>query len=70
MRLNELKAEIARNELTIEKFADKVGIDRTTMWRRFKNAGDFTLAEISRIAKELNLTGTRVLEIFFAEEVA
>jgi len=70
MKLNELKAEIVRNGMTIEEFADKVGIERTTLWRRFNNSGNFTLTEITKIADVLNLTKQRIIEIFFSEEVA
>jgi transcriptional regulator with XRE-family HTH domain len=68
MKLNELKAEIVRNGMTIEEFADKVGIERTTLWRRFNNSGNFTLTEITKIADVLNLTKQRIIEIFFSEE--
>lgn len=70
MKINELKAEIVRNGLTIEEFADKAGITRTTLWRRFGDADEFTLAEIKSAAKVLNLNGERVLDIFFADKVS
>ena len=70
LKLNELKAEIVRNEMTIEEFADATNIDRTTMWRRFKDTNTFTFAEINRMIKVLNLSKTRIIEIFFTNEVA
>lgn len=70
MKLNELKAEIVRNGMTIEEFADRAGIERTTLWRRFNNTNCFTLEEITNIAKLLNVSGERIIEIFFANEVA
>ena len=70
MKINELKAEIVRNGMTIEEFADKAGIKRTTLLRRFNNSGNFTLTEITKIADVLNLTKQRIIEIFFSEEVA
>lgn len=70
MKLNELKAEIVRNEMTIEEFADNVGIERTTLWRRFSNPNTFTLEEITRMSKLLNVKGSRILEIFFSEVVS
>lgn len=70
MKLNELKAEIVRNGMTIEEFADNVGIERTTLWRRFNNADTFSLGEIRTMANVLKIKGTRILEIFFADEVA
>jgi len=70
MKINELKAEIVRNELTLEDFANKVGMPKTTLWRRFNNPDSFTLSEITRISKGLNLNSQRIVEIFFNEKVA
>ena len=70
MELNELKAEIVRNGMTIEEFSDKTKITRTTMWRRFNNVEEFTLAEINNIANALNLNRTRIMEIFFSIKVS
>jgi len=65
MKPNELKAEIVRNGLAIETFADEVGIGRTTLWRRFKHPDEFTLGEILRMVDVLNLPKDRITEIFF-----
>ncbi len=70
LKLNELKAEIARNELTIEDLADKINISRTTLWRRLNNPSEFTLAEICKIKAILKLSGERIIDIFFTDEVA
>ena len=70
MKINELKAEIVRNGLTIESFAEKAGITRTTMWRRFNNPNELTLGEITAMADVLNLKGDRVIDIFFNDKVS
>ena len=70
MKISELKAEIVRNEMNLEDFADKVGIPRTTLWRRFSEPDSFTLGEITRMAKLLNLSAHRATEIFFANYVS
>lgn len=70
MNVNELKAEIVRNGLTIEEFADSIGIGRTTLWRKFKNPDIFTLGEIDRMSSELNIDGVRLMEIFFTDKVS
>lgn len=66
MKINELKAEIVRNGMTTEVFADKAGIGRTTLWRRFESPESFTLGEINKIAKVLNLDGKKIETIFFS----
>jgi len=70
LRLNELKAEIVRNDLTVEEFADVVNIPRTTIWRRFKNPNSFTLSEIRAIISTLKLDGKKINDIFFADLVS
>lgn len=70
MNINEFKAEIVRNGLTIEEFADKANFKRTTLWRRLSRPDEFTLAEIILSAKALNLNNNRISEIFFADKVS
>ena len=70
MKLNELKAEIVRNGLTIEQLADEMGIGRTTLLRKFGNPNNFTLKEIIDIGDILNVNGERILEIFFTNKVS
>lgn len=70
MKVNELKAEIVRNEMSIEGLADAIGIGRTTLWRKFNNPDNFTLEEITKIGEILNIDGNRLLEIFFNKKVS
>ena len=70
MRVNELKAEAVRKGLTIDEVAEKAGIKKTTMWRRIQDSGNFTIKEIERIANTLDLSGIKILEIFFDEKVS
>ena len=70
MKVNELKAELARKELTIGEFAELTKIARTTIWKRFKGRGEFNLSEIKRISTILGLDNNRILEIFFDEKVS
>jgi len=70
LNVNELKAEIVRNGMTIEEFADRTGIKRTTVWRRFENTDGFKLKEIKIIAKVLKLNSERVVDIFFTDRVS
>lgn len=67
MNLTELKVERIRHGLTTDKFANKIGMPKTTLYRRLKNADSFTLEEIRNISKALNLSSTRIMEIFFTQ---
>ncbi|MDD2235472.1 MAG: helix-turn-helix transcriptional regulator [Desulfitobacteriaceae bacterium] len=70
MKINELKAEIVRNGLTIEEFSDAAGINRTTLWRRLSKPNEFTLSEIKSMSRTLNLNSDKVMDIFFADKVS
>lgn len=70
MQTNELKAEIVRNNMTIEDLAKTAGIGRTTLWRRLNSPDEFTLAEIKNISKVLFLNKEKIMNIFFTDEVS
>lgn len=70
MKLNELKAEIVRNDLTLEELAKLTNMTRSTLWRRFNDPDGFTLGEITKITKTLKLDGPKVVDIFFADKVS
>jgi plasmid maintenance system antidote protein VapI len=70
MNANELRAEIARHELTIPKLADMMQMSKKTLYSRVKGETSFTQQEISLIANVLSLSKERIIDIFFDEEVA
>lgn len=71
VNINKLKGKIVENGLTVEKLADVVGIDRSTLYRKISNRGEsFTIKEADLIARALKLTGAEVNAIFFSQYVA
>jgi transcriptional regulator with XRE-family HTH domain len=68
--MNDLKAEIARNELTIPKLADLLGMDKKTLYSRMSGETAFKQTEIARISQVLHLTEDAIIRIFFAESVS
>lgn len=70
MNVNELKAEIVRRGMSIEGFADAIGVSRTTIWRKINNPNTFTLEDITKIGQVLEIEGKRILEIFFTDKVS
>lgn len=70
MNKNELNAEIARNGLTIPRLAELIKMDKKTLYSRIKGETSFRQSEIAAISTVLKLSGQRILEIFFSEEVA
>ncbi|MCR5478265.1 MAG: helix-turn-helix domain-containing protein [Ruminococcus sp.] len=70
MNMPDLKAEIARCELTIPKLAELIGMDKKTMYTRINGETSFKQNEIVKISKVLGLTDDKILSIFFADVVS
>ena len=71
MNIQELKVEMIRHNDTGKDLADALGISRQTLSRKFHARNtDFSQGEISTIQKRYNLSGERIGEIFFAENVS
>lgn len=64
-----LKSKIAENNRNIEMFSKKIGMNKSTLYRKLYGANGETLLikEVKKIAEELNLTKDDVMDIFFRE---
>lgn len=71
VNVNKLKGKIVENGLTIEKLANSIGLDKSTLYRKLNNQGEtFTIREANLICKELKLSGQEATVIFFSQYVA
>lgn len=70
MNFNDLNAEIARNNLSIPKLANIIGISKKAMYSRMRGQIDFSQSEIAKISEVLNLSDDKILAIFFARKVS
>ncbi len=71
VNINKLKGKIVENDLTIEKLADLIGIDRSTLYRKFNSNGEtFSIKEADVIVKTLKLNAKEASDIFFHQFVA
>ncbi|WP_040333589.1 helix-turn-helix domain-containing protein [Bulleidia extructa] len=69
--VKKLKEEMALHKITVDELANQIGIDRTTLYRRFSNDGDtFTVKEVNSISKILKLSINKSRAIFFGTNVA
>lgn len=59
-----LKGKIAEKSMNVETLAQKIGVDKGTLYKHLNNGG-FNLREIQNIARELPLTRDEAMEIFF-----
>lgn len=71
VNVNKLRGKIVENGLSVEEVADKIGIDRSTLYRRLNSGGEgFLIKEADAIVKILHLTSNEATAIFFAQCVA
>lgn len=71
INLKEFKKVLKQKNSSIDKIADELSVNRSTIYRKLQNNGEsFTIREINLIANNLNLTQEDILNIFFAINVA
>lgn len=64
MNKTELEVELLRHETTVAELAEKIGLNRTTLYRKMAS-GKFDRSEIIAIRDALGLTDADILRIFF-----
>lgn len=71
VNLNKLRGKIVENGYTIDSVAKKIGINKSTFYRKLNENGDnFSIREASAIVELLNLSAAEATSIFFATRVA
>lgn len=71
INVNKLKGKIIENGLTVALLAEKMQIDKATLYRKLSNSGDTMLVrDANAIVDLLNLSANDALEIFFTQFVA
>ena len=70
MNIPELKAALARKNISIPKLAELIGTSKKTMYSRFSGNTDFSQSEISQISGILELSDSDILLIFFNNKVS
>jgi plasmid maintenance system antidote protein VapI len=66
MDINKLKAKIVENGINVEKLAEQINIDRSSLYRKLNNAEKITIGEASRMKDALGMTDEEAINIFFA----
>ena len=71
VNVNKLKGKIVENGMTVTALAEKIGVDRATLYRKLSNNGETMLVkDANAIVSALNLTAEDALAIFFSQVVA
>lgn len=66
MNINKLKGKIVENGLKNEQFADMIGIDRSTFYRKLNNFEKITIGEAVKMKEALELSDAEACEIFLS----
>ena len=71
MNINKLKGKIVEKGMTTEALASKMGVDRSTLYRKINSKGEtFTIKDANMICSILSLTSEEATAIFFSQYVA
>ena len=65
MNVQKLKDKILERGINVETLASKIGIDRSTMYRKIKLDISTTVADAVKIKNALGLTDEEARSIFF-----
>lgn len=66
MNMPELRAELARKNITIPQFAKYIGISKKAMYDRFNGKVAFRQNEITKAREMLELSDDKIMLIFFS----
>ena len=64
MDLNKLKGKIVEKGWNVEKLAEHIGIERSSMYRKLNNFEKITIGEAKKITLALGLTNEEASSIF------
>lgn len=71
VNVNKLKGKIVEQGMNVEKLAKKIGIDKSTLYRKLQDEGEsITIKEASLMIEVLKLTVEEAHSIFFHQYVA
>ena len=71
INVNKLKGKIVENGMTVSSLAEKIGIDKATLYRKLNNNAEaLMLKEASAIVDILHLSIDEATAIFFSQFVA
>lgn len=66
MDLQMLKGKIVEKGMNVETVAEKIGVDRSSLYRKLNNFEKITIGEARRMKSVLGLTAEEACHIFLA----
>ncbi len=65
MNVLKLKGRMVEKGMTVKSLAEKISVDRATLYRKLNKSESITVGEMQRIKDVLELSRTEASEIFF-----
>lgn len=66
MNINKLKGKIVEKEMNVEALADKIGVNRASLYRKLNKADKITIGEAKKIKSALDMSDAEAYEIFLS----
>lgn len=66
MQLNKLKAKIVEHGMNVETLAERIGMERSTLYRKLNNFEKITIGEAIRMKDALGMTDAEASDIFLS----
>lgn len=64
MKLNKLKAKIVEMDMNVATLAELIEMDRATLYRKLNDAERFTVGDVRKMKKALQMTNEEACDIF------
>ena len=65
MNILKLKGKMVETQHSVDSLAEKIGVDRSTLYRKIECGEKFTIGEAQRIKEALSLSNDEIIAIFF-----
>ena len=66
MNLRKLRAKLVEKDMKVDALAAIIGIDRSSVYRKFNNFEKITIGEAKKIKEALAMTDEEAIEIFLS----
>ncbi len=66
MDVNKLKGKIVEKGMNVETVAERIGVDRSSLYRKLNNFERITIGEANKMKDVLELSDEEANSIFFA----
>ena len=68
MDANKLKAKMIENDLNVARVADKLGLHKSSLYRKMSGKDQMTVSEAMYLKELLGLNNAEALDIFLPKE--